>query len=833
MSENDSTQNPPRSAWWQAVTRPFQRSAHVSLRACDAELGQLLEEYIAQFATGAELRAAPSKYETGRRLLDQSPENQVRIVYEVVPRLLGQRTSGSFHADEIRRTFASQQMLSALLRRPLPYEPAHLTALINLAADSSITVHYNFPVRGFLRAIARWAQGHGVLPEMRAALEKLQAQLRNPPSRIGPPTPDEQEASDTIDDILGRGGDEPTAVSIQPGEAWSDSAIADLAVMSPEQRAKWMQLFVHATDSEGSKPTKKWLTAARTLIEAVGPQAFVQRLTTWFPLIAHSRTQRKPEPNSPYSPDANLLIEEPHQDLLKGLAWCAATITGDALVAKVSRALGDGGEASFKKVPNLGARSVKIGNACVYALGVLPGDEPVAQLSRLATKVKQPSARKMVAKTLSQVAQKTGVTVDDLAEMALPDFGLDIEGRRRETFGNFTATIHVQGDDVACEWSDASGKARKSIPAEMKRDHADELKALKRLIKEIQTLAGAQRIRVEKLFAQDRTWSFEDWHKRYLNHPLLAGIARRLIWEFRTGERVETAIWLDGKLIDRNDKQIDAGASTRVSLWHPISAEVDTVLQWREFLERHEIRQPFKQAHREVYKLTDAELTTDTYSNRFAAHIVRQHMLVALCQQRGWSAKLQGMWDPGTDPTPTLKLPALGISASYWVELMEGGRDEPHGGSGVSLYVRTDQVRFTREGEFEPMHLADVPPKVFSEVMRDVDLFVAVSSVGNDVNWHDRGDAIGAYWHDFSFGDLSATAQTRREVLQRLIPRLKIADRCSFTARFLVVRGDKRTYKIHLGSGNILMEPNDQYLCIVPDMRVRSKDSTVYLPFEG
>jgi hypothetical protein len=25
-----------------------------------------------------------------------------------------------------------------------------------------------------------------------------------------------------------------------------------------------------------------------------------------------------------------------------------------------------------------------------------------------------------------------------------------------------------------------------------------------------------------------------------------------------------------------------------------------------------------------------------------------------------------------------------------------------------------------------------------------------------------------------------------------------------------------RTYRIYLGSGNILMEPNDQYLCIVP-----------------
>ena len=48
-----------------------------------------------------------------------------------------------------------------------------------------------------------------------------------------------------------------------------------------------------------------------------------------------------------------------------------------------------------------------------------------------------------------------------------------------------------------------------------------------------------------------------------------------------------------------------------------------------------------------------------------------------------------------------------------------------------------------------------------------------------------------------------------------------------------MVRGQKRTYKIHLGSGNILMEPNDEYLCIVPDSRSRATQDDLFLPFEG
>ncbi|MGH7136901.1 MAG: hypothetical protein ACREHD_14270, partial [Pirellulales bacterium] len=205
-----------------------------------------------------------------------------------------------------------------------------------------------------------------------------------------------------------------------------------------------------------------------------------------------------------------------------------------------------------------------------------------------------------------------------------------------------------------------------------------------------------------------------------------------------------------------------------------------------------------------------------------------------------------------------LKVPQWGLRAEFWI----GGIGDDYGytnESGVYLLVSTDQVRFYRsdaaenyadaigggytaraagpgtEGVNEPLPLEEIPALVFSEVMRDVDLFVGVASVGNDPTWQDGGPEgrYQTYWQSYSFGELSGTATTRKEVLQRLVPRLKIADRCSFSNRFLVVRGNIRTYKIHLGSGNILMEPNDQHLCIVPDARARATQGDLFLPFEG
>lgn len=44
--------------------------------------------------------------------------------------------------------------------------------------------------------------------------------------------------------------------------------------------------------------------------------------------------------------------------------------------------------------------------------------------------------------------------------------------------------------------------------------------------------------------------------------------------------------------------------------------------------------------------------------------------------------------------------------------------------------------------------------------------------------------------------------------------------------------GQKHTYRIHVGSGNILMSPNDQYLCIVP-ARGTKPTGVRFVPFEG
>ena len=152
--------------------------------------------------------------------------------------------------------------------------------------------------------------------------------------------------------------------------------------------------------------------------------------------------------------------------------------------------------------------------------------------------------------------------------------------------------------------------------------------------------------------------------------------------------------------------------------------------------------------------------------------------------------------------------------------------------TGVYLTVGTDQVRFYETGNIEPIPLEEIQPIVFSEIMRDVDLFVGVASVGNDPDWNDGVDRNRTYWNSYSFGNLSTSAKTRKAVLEKLLPRLNIAKVAEIKDHFLVIKGKRRTYKIHIGSTNILMEPNDQYLCIVEQRSTKKRDD-IFLPFEG
>ena len=645
--------------------------------------------------------------------------------------------------------------------------------------------------------------------------------------------PEMKEIHERIDLLIGGPKEKPVA----PAGTWSRIVFEEVA--ASEKKFDWQALLLHARSLTQSTASKKWQSEAVTLASRIGLVEVLEAARRWLAL-------------GPTPGETTIQTPEGEADYQKGFIWVLGAL-GDVSIAPD---IADFAFGCFRKIPMIGAISHRVGNACVNALAAMPGLAGVSQLSRLAGKVKYDVARRLIEKAMNEAAERNQVSRDDLEAMAVPTFGLDAAGNRVEQVADCEARLAIGRDGASLTWSH-EGKALKSVPASVKEEHAELLKDLNRSVKELDGQITAQRFRLERQLVSQGTCSYERWKQWYLDHPLVSHFAARLIWEFEERGETRTAIPWQGGLVNWSGHAMQPSLEARVRMWHPIRSDVQTILSWRCWLEDHQVRQPFKQAHREVYLLTDAERETETYSNRFASHVIRQHQFVSLCRERGWKFKAMGNWD--SHNTPSLELGQYNLVAKFDVEFPEAGDgdDESTTAHGVYLAIGTGRIEFVPLKVAEPdnvesgpfglllprkfrglrraaaLRLEEIPALVFSEVMRDCDLFVGVTSIGTDPAWsrdHADDPHLG-YWEQFAFGDLNTASENRKAVLESLLPKLAIRDRCRLDGKFLVVRGDLHEYRIHIGSANVLMEPGSRYLCIVHGPGDTA--ANLPLPFDG
>ncbi|HXG11993.1 MAG TPA: DUF5724 domain-containing protein [Gemmataceae bacterium] len=203
---------------------------------------------------------------------------------------------------------------------------------------------------------------------------------------------------------------------------------------------------------------------------------------------------------------------------------------------------------------------------------------------------------------------------------------------------------------------------------------------------------------------------------------------------------------------------------------------------WQHDCFRRELVQPFKQVFRELYVLTEAEKADDTVSRRYAGQQVNPRQAVALWTSRGWAAGY------GEGVSRTFHDADLSVHVSFL-----GGYFTPAEVEGLTI----EGVYFTKRGEWKPLPLVKVPPRLFSEVMRDLDLVVSVAH---------RGGV-----------DPEASASTvemRSALLRETCALLKL-DNVRVQGSHVLIDGELGNYSVHLGSAVVHRQPGGS-LCLVP-----------------
>lgn len=732
-----------------------------------------------------------------------------------------------------RNAAYTKEVLLLLLKRKLPFSATEIVAFLNAFQQNpqywaSGTAQMTNMVRNYL-------QHNSLTPKLQQCIEEICRRSNKISDWVAK---DQYKYMLQLKQLL---PSRQISLPILPGEAWTDQARQWITARTETEQLNWVQLLQKCVLALGSKPSLKWLKATYSERNQIGIEIYKQAVFEWFPLFGQPRTKVLSGWRS------GEIVDVKNADVLKGLVWLCA----DQNDPELARLIGQLAVAAYSKVPGIGPRCAKVGTACIWTLGQISSAEATNQLILLKANVKLKAAQKGVDQSLSIQAQHQGVPPNEIEELSVPVYGLTEVGLLREQVGQFTAELVIKNThNIVLRWIKPDGHLQKSVPKVIKTDCADQLKSLKQAAKDIKNMLPAQRDRMESFYLQQKTWDFMTWKEQYLDHRLVGTLTRRLLWQFISEHGgKEVGIWLAGRLVNLEGKPIKGlNNQTQVSLWHPLHASSETIQAWRRWLVSHQIQQPFRQAHRELYLLSPAEKITNHHSERFAGHILKQYPFHAFCRQKGWINQLQLVFDDDFKGA-TLPLPSWGLQAKFCMSGTDDCDRVETNDFGVAFYVSTDQLWFyslknkrsdftvlletiLNDCESTPLPLSEIPALVLSEVMRDVNLLVEAASIGNDPSWPGGEQNSGHlnYWQTYAFGYLSEIAKTRRHVLEQLVPTLNIHDRCSFQNHFLLIKGDLHTYKIHIGSGNVFIEPNNQHLCITRGMLGKIKQ--VFLPFE-
>lgn len=668
----------------------------------------------------------------------------------------------------------------------LHFDSDHLLEVLQGWADRHLA-NEDYSSRILLRAIEQIVARKAVTAEVESALRAVSKELR----RKFASSEGAVQVMECIEEILYP--PVPGETELPPGpfasrlRKWVDT-------LDPEDREPWRHFFLACAGAGGkAKPSAKWLLKAKQCIDDIGRAKASECLFGMLDTVALT-----------YSHDEERFV--------MGFIWASTLLDHSVIVDD----LGHFAERWSDSRP---------GNAALKSLSEMINEpRAAAALFRMRGKIKHQGTRNIIDRRLAELAEKRSTTIGALEDFSLPDFDLNPDSRFQWSLGGAGVELTVTPTGTVQQWTNESGKPVKNPPTRVRDDFPDDLADFRQRAKDIEAARRAQVLRLEQSWAEERDWTFADWERHFLRHPLRRPIVAALIWQID-----DKVVIPDGELIrDVLGNALEFSPSGRVRLWHPMRSSLQEVLAWRARLLALDLTQPIKQAHREVYALTEAERSTRTYSNRFAAHILRQYPFNAICGSRGWRYKLQGDWDGWN--VPTRSLAPQNMSVQYHVETMEGG-ETAH--SGIYLHLTSDQVRFLDENR-QAIPLENISPVVFSEVMRDVDLFVAVTSVANDPHWTDGGPngQNRDYWQAWAFGELGQTAVARRELAEWLVPKLSIAGKLEISDKFLIVQGKRQKYAIHFGSSNIQILPSNRYLCIVPS-RAPKETQDIKLPFEG
>ncbi|EFE07117.1 DUF4132 domain-containing protein [Citrobacter youngae] len=209
------------------------------------------------------------------------------------------------------------------------------------------------------------------------------------------------------------------------------------------------------------------------------------------------------------------------------------------------------------------------------------------------------------------------------------------------------------------------------------------------------------------------------WCEQLLNSNAGSKLAQNLIWQALPPEGQPFTFMVDKKgYHDAQGQKLSEPAGCAIRLWHPLYTAAEERKCWQQRIQMQKITQPLRQAFREIgYTLNSAE---------FAGYWLSLSPFTALARKEGWHLDYErivrrfGPWRVQFAVATNLYPGAIGSGLSGEITVY----------SEASSSVTLDSL----------------PPVVFSEIMRAIDLLISITALSahttNENLFTDVSDAI-------------------------------------------------------------------------------------------
>lgn len=337
-----------------------------------------------------------------------------------------------------------------------------------------------------------------------------------------------------------------------------------------------------------------------------------------------------------------------------------------------------------------------------------------------------------------------------------------------------------------------NGKRQKTLPKSLNKNaYVLELKAT---IKELKEQQRRARESMERAMTESTAFGIGELLKISEN-PVLSPLLLKLVWtdgEHHGFLKNENGIL---KLLGVNKDEITL-KEENLRIAHPY--DLKRTGEWAAYMHalyEGKLKQPFKQVFREYYPLTEEELSEKTISRRYAGHQVQPQKTVALLKGKGWTVDYEeGLQKVFYKENLIVRMYAL----ADWF-------------SPADIEAPTlETVEFFDRKTGKNVALSEVPPILFSETMRDLDLVVSVAHVGGV-------DPEASH----------STVEMRTAIAAELLRILKVTN-VEMIGSHAKIRGTLSNYSVHLGSGVVHAESHGMIAILPVHSQARGR---IFLPF--